>query len=93
MAKRDNNGKFMKGESPNPKGRPKGAKNKLTRELRAILKTVVHNELEELPKTLKELPPKERLELLVKLLPYTLPKVQPASHSFDEPIDFGNLWG
>lgn len=28
-----------------------------------------------------------------RFFPYALPKVQPASHLFDEPIDFGNLWG
>lgn len=89
MAQRDRNGKFMKGVSANPSGRPKGSANKLTKELRAILKDIVYSELEQIPENLKNLPPKERIELLAKLLPYVLPKVEAVNYSFDEPWDLG----
>ena len=41
----------------------------------AILKNIVHQEIELLPEHFNELEPKDRLELLVKLLPFALPKV------------------
>lgn len=72
-------------------GRQKGTPNRLTRELRAVLKDLIHEELETLQETLDHLDPKDRLEVLVKLLPYVLPKVSPASHTTDEPFEFGSI--
>ena len=62
-------------------GRQKGTPNRLTRELRAVLKDLIHEELEALQEKLDHLDPKERLEVLVKLLPYVLPMVSPAFHT------------
>jgi len=67
---------FEKGKSGNPNGRPKGAKNRLTTELRGTLKSIVENELENLPESLAGLPANERLAFVLKLLPYVLPRVQ-----------------
>lgn len=83
--------KFEKGKSGNPAGRPKGAENKLARELRDHLKTVVEDELERLPTYLDSMPDAERLHILLKLLPYVLPKVQAVDMSTGEPI--GSDWG
>ena len=69
-------------------GRQKGTPNKLTRELRSVLKDVLYEEIDRLPERLDELDTKDRLELLVKLMPFVFPKVQPVSQSLDEPI----LW-
>lgn len=60
---------------------------KTVKQLRSVLKNCIHNELENLPELLKELKPKERLELLVKLLPYALPKNNKVTASYGEPID------
>ena len=68
--------KFQQGQSGNPKGRPKGVKNRLTTELRATLKSIVEDELENLSESLAGLPPNERLAIVLKLLPYVLPRVQ-----------------
>ncbi len=38
---------------------------------------------ESLPETLGDLPPKERLELLIKLLPFCLPKVDSIGGTYD----------
>ena len=65
-------------------GREAGTPNKLTRELRAVLKNVLHDEINLLPDHLKRLEPKDRIELLIKLLPYTLPKVEPESYQLSE---------
>ena len=58
-------------------GRQKGTPNRLTKELRAVLKDLIHEELETLQERMDHLDPKERLEVLVKLLPYVLPKSLP----------------
>ena len=43
-------------------GREKGTPNRLTKELRTILKDVLYNELERIEELLESLEPKERLE-------------------------------
>ncbi|MFB6306417.1 MAG: hypothetical protein ABEH43_05430 [Flavobacteriales bacterium] len=68
-------------------GREKGTPNKLTKELRATLKNALDGELEKLPEHLEKLEPKERVELLIKLMPYVVPKVESVNHSHDEPFE------
>lgn len=65
-------------------GREAGTPNKLTKELRAALKNILHQEIELLPDHFNKLEPKDRLELLVKLLPFALPKVEPESYEIGE---------
>jgi len=65
-------------------GREAGTPNKLTKELRATLKNILHQEIELLSDHFGKLEPKDRLELLVKLLPYALPKVEPESYHIGE---------
>ena len=67
-------------------GRQRGTPNKLTKELRAILKDVLYEEINRLPERLDELETKDRLELLIKLMPFVFPKVQSVSQSLDEPL-------
>jgi hypothetical protein len=64
-------------------GRVAGTPNKVTSELRKTLKAIVASELESLPGTLGELPARERLDLLIKLLPFCMPKVNQISGSYD----------
>ncbi len=66
-------------------GREAGTPNKLTKELRTALKNILHQEIELLPDHFNKLEPKDRLELLVKLLPFALPKVEPANYTISEP--------
>lgn len=69
-------------------GRKKGTPNKLTKELRSILKEVIYHELENIEGRLDQLDPKQRIELVVKLMPYIFPKMESASHIIDEPSDW-----
>ena len=57
-------------------GRGIGTPNKLNKELREALKAILDKEFDNLPTNLNKLEVKDRLELLVKLLPYVLPKLQ-----------------
>lgn len=58
----------------NVNGRPKGAMNKTTANTKAIIQKVVTQELAGLTELMAGLKPKERAEILVKLLPFVLPK-------------------
>ena len=69
-------------------GRQKGTPNKLTKELRSLLKDVLYDEIDRLPERLDELDAKERLELVIKLMPFVFPKVQSVSQSLDEPLSW-----
>jgi len=73
-------------------GREAGTPNRLTKELRAALKNILHQEIELLPDHFNKLEPKDRLELLTKLLPYALPKVQPESYQIGEG-GLADSWG
>jgi len=70
-------------------GRQKGTPNRITKELRSLLKDVMYDEIGALQERLDALNPKERVELLIKLMPYALPKVTSVSHTTNEPLDWG----
>lgn len=70
-------------------GRSKGTPNRLTKELRTVLKDIVYRELETIELRLDELDPKERIELTIKLMPYVFPKLQNISSTTNEPLDWG----
>lgn len=71
-------------------GRAKGTPNKLTTELRISLKNILADEIKDIPKILKDLEPKDRLELIIKLMTFALPKVQAVNYYNGEPIE--NNW-
>lgn len=55
-------------------GRTKNTPNKLTQDIRDSLILILNNEVEKLPILINELPTRERVFLLAKLLPLILPK-------------------
>ncbi len=69
-------------------GRTKGTPNKVTKELRTVMKRVLFQELENIEQLLGELEPKDRVELVIKMMPFILPKVKQAPHTINEPIDW-----
>lgn len=69
-------------------GRELGTPNKLTKELRNALKDIVYSEIEKIQQNFDKLDSKERIELLIKILPYVLPKVEKVNYRINEPIDF-----
>ena len=68
-------------------GRVAGTPNKVSSELRKTLKGIIAAELDALPATLETLPPIVRIELVIKLLPFCLPKVDKIGGAYD------NGWG
>ncbi len=66
-------------------GRVAGTPNRLTKELRTVLRDLIAAELDALPKTLEGLTAKERLDVLIKLMPFCLAKVQAVKSDYDSP--------
>ena len=60
----------------------------MTGNIRNTLKELMQKELEQLPDTLKELEPVQRLNILCKLVPYVLPKIESVTHNIGEPIQW-----
>lgn len=77
-----------KGQTGNPAGRPTGTPNRLTKELRVVLKNILAKEIENIPGTLEKLEPKDRLEMVIKLLPFILPKVEAVHFKEGEGLDW-----
>lgn len=61
---------------------------KTTKEIRTVLKSVINKELLNIETLFESLPPKERLEIVVKLIPFVLPKVENVRANFGEPTDW-----
>ena len=58
-------------------GRIKGiSTNKASKELKEIIKDVLQNEFDNISETLQHLEPEKRLDIVLKLLPYAVPKLQ-----------------
>jgi hypothetical protein len=68
---------FVKGQSGNPKGKPKGSVNKSTAEIKEIITRVVGNQLDMLEDDLKKIrkeSPARAAEIYMKMVDYVLPK-------------------
>lgn len=61
---------------------------KLTSDLRTTLKLIVEKELNQLNETMAAFTPNKRLEVLLKLLPFVLPKVASVEMTKGEPISW-----
>lgn len=58
----------------NTNGRPKGAKNRTTAQTKELLQKIVGKELDKIEVLLDDLDSKERVDAIIKLLPYLLPR-------------------
>jgi hypothetical protein len=45
--------------------------------------------MENLEERLNDLDPKDRMQIILKLMPYVFPKVMDVQSTKDEPLDFG----
>lgn len=55
-------------------GRTKGTLNKTTAETKEILKNIIDEELDKLSALMATLDPKEKIDVIVKILPYVIPR-------------------
>jgi hypothetical protein len=69
-------------------GRQQGTPNRLTKEIRSVLKDFVHKEMEMLPEHMETLENEARIQLLIKIIPFVLPRIKEVSHKDDEPFEF-----
>lgn len=76
-----------KGHTNNPNGRPKGKPNKVTQDMRQWLSAVLEKNRSQMEKDLKALEPKERLQILERLMQYVIPKQQAVGAE----VDFSKL--
>tara|TARA_B110000459_G_scaffold137021_1_gene149578 strand:+ start:286 stop:561 length:276 start_codon:yes stop_codon:yes gene_type:complete len=78
---------FEKGNSyGNRKGRPKGADNKITKEIKEILQEVVFN-AEEISRVYSELDTRDKAEFMVRMARYVTPEQKAVNiglHEFKE---------
>lgn len=67
-----------KGKTNNPHGRPVGAKNKFTVEVKERIIDILDNHftIDSINEDLKQLESKDRLHFLLRLLDYTTPKMK-----------------
>lgn len=72
-----------KGKTNNPNGRPKGKPNKITQDVRGWLSAVIDKNRKQMERDLKALEPKDRLQMLEKLMQYVVPKQQAVSTEID----------
>ena len=75
-----------KGNTNNPNGRPIGAKNKFTVEVKERIIDILDNNftIDSINEDLKQLESKDRLHFLLKLLDYTTPKMKQTEHLLNE---------
>lgn len=76
---------LSKGQTNNPNGRPKGSENKNNKELRDNIKLFITENWSKIEDDLKELTPKERIDTYIRLLEYSLPKLNRTSVTIEQP--------
>lgn len=67
---------FKPGTSGNPNGKPKGAENKVTKEIRGKIALILNNNIDKVQTDLDKLEPKDRLSILLQLIKYVTPQLK-----------------
>ncbi len=65
---------FEKGKSGNPNGKPKGALNKATSDVRQLVQKLFSDNFDKIQADFDKLSPRERVNATIKLLDFILPK-------------------
>lgn len=70
---------LRKGMCNNPSGRPKGSKNKVTTDMKKVLKDFLTSKVVNLNSLYDDLLPNEKANFFIKLLPFVVPKMSEIS--------------
>ena len=87
--------KLLESHSATLKAKAPDTSKPLSGNIRESLKRIVLLEIERLPESLDSLEPQQRLNVLCKLIPFILPRVQQVHLDYGEPSNFdfgGNMW-
>jgi len=80
-----------KGQTGNPRGRPKGTPNKITTNLRQWVNDLLNDNRQTFEGDLKQLEPHQRVAIFEKMLSYALPKLQSVEAQIERLNNFDNL--
>lgn len=78
-------GRFEKGNA----GRPKGAKNKASGQMRDLIQQLFDDNFDKIQEDLESLEAKDRLKFMTDLMPYLLPKLQ--STTYNQKLDLDSM--
>ena len=80
---------YKPGETGNKRGRPKGTKSKTGEYLRSLIQDFIHDHWNDLKTDWDKLKPRERWDLIEKLLRHTLPRpLHELEKLTDEQLDY-----
>ena len=82
---------FKKGQSGNASGRPKGARGKIRTSIRQFIKDIIDDKREKFESDLDKLATKDRVDVMVKLMGFVVPKPQSIVLQDMTPTDGGLL--
>ncbi len=82
---------FIKGKSGNPLGRPKGSRNKSSKQVKQGFADIVHSNMDQLKEDVNNMPPKERAAFLLHCSEFVLPKLARAKASQEQRQAFTGL--
>jgi hypothetical protein len=75
------------GKTNNPNGRPKGKPNRITGEMRVWIQQLINDNKDQLENDLQALEPKDRWQIIERLMNYIVPK----QSSIDASVDLSEL--
>ncbi len=78
---------FEKGVSGNPSGRPKGSRNKVQTEVKALIEQLITDNAESIKTDFSGLKPYAKVRMMIELLPFVVPKLTSNSHEFESLTD------
>lgn len=80
---------FKKGQSGNPKGRPRNSTTEKTRYIRDWITSLIGSNAQSMAENFKNLPSKEKWRVITQLMPYVIPKQTEARVKAD--VNFSQL--
>jgi hypothetical protein len=78
---------FQPGQSGNPNGRPKGARDRTTKEIKDLLNKFISKNLDDIQEQYDQLDPQQKLQFFERVLKYVLPQ----QRDINQTIDVSNL--